>query len=70
MEKTYSLDIHPRTHILALAMSMKEQLATEVGWFTIKNSLDHITIFEFNATEKGIEKIKNQISKACDTQSI
>ncbi|PVX47195.1 2'-5' RNA ligase [Flavobacterium sp. 103] len=69
MEKTYSLVIHPPEPILALVKSMKEQLAAEVGWFNSKNSVGHITICEFKATEKGIENIKNQILKICDTLS-
>lgn len=66
MEKLYSLVIHPPESILALVKSMKEQLATEVGWFNSKNSVGHITICEFKATEKGIENIKNQIQKVCE----
>jgi 2'-5' RNA ligase len=69
MEKLYSLVIHPPENILILIKSMKEQLAAEVGWFNSKNSVGHITICEFKATEKGIENIKNQISKACNTLS-
>lgn len=67
MEKTYSLVIHPSEEILALIKSMKEQLAAEVGWFNSKNSVGHITICEFKATEKGLENIKNQIKKTCAT---
>jgi 2'-5' RNA ligase len=69
MEKTYSLVIHPPEAILALVKSMKEQLAIEVGWFNSKNSVGHITICEFKATEKGIENIKSQIIKICNTLS-
>lgn len=69
MEKLYSLVIHPPESILSMVKSMKEQLATEVGWFNSKNSVGHITICEFNATEKGLEKIKNQIEKVCYTLS-
>jgi len=67
MEKTYSLVIHPSDEILALVKSMKEQLAAEVGWFNSKNSVGHITICEFKTTEKGLENIKNQIKKICNT---
>jgi len=69
MEKLYSLVIHPSEPILTLMKSMKEQLYTQVGWFNSKNSVGHITICEFKATEKGIENIKNQILKICDTLS-
>src|SRR6478609_9179834 len=66
MEKLYSLVIHPPEEILALVKSMKYQLATEVGWYNSKNSVGHITICEFKATETAIETIKKQISKLCD----
>ena len=66
MEKLYSLVIHPPEEILALVKSMKDQLATEVGWYNSKNSVGHITICEFKATETAIETIKKQISKLCD----
>lgn len=69
MEKTYSLVIHPPEPILALVKSMKEQLAAEVGWFNSKNSVGHITICEFKATEKQLENIKNKIQKICNTLS-
>lgn len=45
---------------------MKEQLASKVGWFHSKNSVGHITICEFRATDVAIETIKNQISRLCD----
>ena len=69
MEKLYSLVIHPPESILALVKSMKEQLASEIGWFNSKNSVGHITICEFKATEKQLENIKNQIERICNTLS-
>jgi 2'-5' RNA ligase len=69
MENLYSLVIHPSDSILSLVKSMKEHLATEVGWFNSKNSVGHITICEFKATEKGIENIKKQINKICNSLS-
>jgi 2'-5' RNA ligase len=66
MEKLYSLVIHPSEAILVLVKSMKEQLAAEVGWFNSKNSVGHITISEFKATDAAIKTIKNQISRLCD----
>nr|WP_315154649.1 2'-5' RNA ligase family protein [uncultured Flavobacterium sp.] len=67
MEKLYSLVIHPPEDILLLVKSMKEQLAAEVGWYNSKNSVGHITICEFKATETAIESIKKQIIKLCDS---
>ena len=69
MEKLYSLAIHPPEPILVLIKSMKDQLAAEIGWFNSKNSVGHITICEFKATDAAIETIKNQISKLCETIS-
>ncbi|MNE46611.1 hypothetical protein D3C80_1409580 [compost metagenome] len=66
MEKQYSLAIYPPENIIALIKSMKEQLATEVGWFHSKNSVGHFTICEFKATDSAIETIKSQISRLCD----
>ncbi|MFV8376819.1 2'-5' RNA ligase family protein [Flavobacterium sp. LB1P62] len=67
MEKEYSVAIYPSEAIISLVKSMKEQLAKEVGWFHSKNSIGHITICEFKATDKQIEIIKNQLNRLCDT---
>jgi hypothetical protein len=67
MEKNYSVAIYPSKTIISLVKSMKEQLAKEVGWFHSKNSIGHITICEFKATDKQIEIIKNQLNRLCDT---
>ncbi|MFV8343538.1 2'-5' RNA ligase family protein [Flavobacterium sp. XS2P39] len=65
MEKEYSVAIYPPDAISLLVKSMKEQLATEVGWFHSKNSVGHITICEFKATDSEIESIKKQLDKLC-----
>lgn len=67
MQKRYSLVIHPPDGILLLVKTMKEQLATEVGWYNSKNAVGHITICEFKAAETAIESIKKQISRLCDS---
>jgi hypothetical protein len=67
MENQYSLAIYPSETIISLIKSMKEQLAKEVGWFHSKNSVGHITICEFKATDKSIVIIKNHLSKLCDS---
>lgn len=66
MGKLYSLVLHPPEDILILIKSMKEQLAAEIGWYNSKNSVGHITIFEFKAADAEIESIKKQIIKLCD----
>ncbi|MET0759577.1 MAG: 2'-5' RNA ligase family protein [Flavobacterium sp.] len=67
MEKHYSVVINPSEEIIALVKSMKEGLANEVGWFHSKNSVGHITICLFNATDEAIKKIKKQLSSVSDT---
>ncbi|MFV5693092.1 2'-5' RNA ligase family protein [Flavobacterium sp. LT1R49] len=67
MEKDYSVAIYPSEAIVSLVKSMKEQLANEVGWFHSKNSIGHITICEFKATDKQIEIFRNQLDRLCDT---
>lgn len=67
MEKHYSVAIYPSEEVIALVKSMKEGLAKEVGWFHSKNSVVHITICEFKATDAAIEIIKNKLSSVCDT---
>ena len=63
----YSIAIHPSQELIAIIKNMKEQLATEVGWFNSKNSVAHVTICEFEASERDLERIKKQIERICDT---
>ena len=65
MENLYSLVIQPHEEILVLIKYMKEQLANEVGWYNSKNSVGHITICEFTATDEIIEIIKKKITQLC-----
>jgi hypothetical protein len=67
MEKHYSVAIYPSEAVIALVKSMKLGLAKEVGWFHSKNSVGHITICEFKATDTTIEIIKHQLSSVCNT---
>lgn len=46
---------------------MKEKLFEKVRWFNSKNSIAHITICEFIATDAAIEIIKNKLNLLCDT---
>ncbi|MGG7034245.1 MAG: 2'-5' RNA ligase family protein [Flavobacterium sp.] len=66
MEKHYSLAIYPSESVIAMVKSMKEDLSKKIGWFHSKNSVGHITICEFKATDKEIEIIKNQLIRLCD----
>ncbi|MES2862759.1 MAG: 2'-5' RNA ligase family protein [Bacteroidota bacterium] len=63
----YSIAIHPSPELITKIKSMKEQLATEVGWFNSKNSVAHITICEFEADERDLERVKKQLVRICDT---
>ncbi len=63
----YSIAIHPSSELIATIKSMKEQLATEVGWFHSKNAIAHITICEFEASERDLERVKKQLVRICDT---
>lgn len=45
---------------------MKATLAEKVGWFHSKNSVGHITICEFKASDAVIEKVKQQLVRLCD----
>jgi 2'-5' RNA ligase len=67
MEKQYSVAIHPSPEIISQIKGMKEQLASEVGWFQSKNSVAHITICEFTAVDEELHAIKKQLTKLCDT---
>lgn len=63
----YSIAIHPSAELIAKIKNMKEQLASEVGWFHSKNAIAHITICEFEANEKELERIKNQLVRICNS---
>ena len=67
MQNLYSLAISPPDAIISSVRSMKEQLAEKVGWFHSKNSMAHITINEFMATDTEIETIKKQLTSICDS---
>ncbi|CAM4276585.1 2'-5' RNA ligase family protein [Flavobacterium terrigena] len=63
----YSIAINPSLELITTIKNMKEQLATEVGWFNSKNSIAHITICEFESSERDLERIKKQLERICDT---
>lgn len=65
----YSIAIHPSPELIAKIKIMKEQLATEIGWFHSKNAIAHITICEFEANESDLERIKKQLERICNTIS-
>ncbi len=67
MKSLYSIAIHPSTENIAFIKTMKEELAAKIGWFNSKNSIAHITLNEFEATDSDMVKIKKQLIQLCDT---
>jgi len=66
MEKHYSVAFYPSEEVIALVKEMKETLAAKIEWFHSKNSVAHITICEFKASDAVIEKVKQQLVRLCD----
>ncbi|HJR99530.1 MAG TPA: 2'-5' RNA ligase family protein [Flavobacterium sp.] len=67
MQNRYSLVISPPQDVIDQVKSMKEALAKEIGWYNSKNSLAHITINEFMASEIEMESIKKQLNTICNS---
>lgn len=67
MLHTYSIVLHPSDAIVSKIKTMKETLSEKIGWFNSKNSLAHITIGEFTATDIQLENIKKQLAKISDS---
>jgi len=64
MEK-YTIVIYPSEAVISLIKSMKEALAMEVGWFHSKNSVGHITICLFTATDETVKTARDKLRKIC-----
>lgn len=62
----YSLCFQPNDIIIEIVRQMKLRLADEIGWYNSKNSLAHLTIAEFHATELEITRVKQQIERCCN----
>jgi 2'-5' RNA ligase len=67
MEKKYSIAFYTSETIIVLVKAMKKKLFEKVRWFNSKNSVAHITICEFIATDAAIEIIKNKLNLLCET---
>ncbi len=63
----YSLCFQPDQDIIDQVRNMKLILGNKIGWYNSKNSLAHLTIAEFNATEKDIQRMHKQIVRCCDS---
>jgi len=66
MEGIYSVAFYPSEAIIAQVKEMKETLYAKAGWFHSKNSVGHITVCEFKATDELIEKAKQQLIRLSD----
>ncbi len=61
----YSIVIYPSEAVITLVKTMKEDLAKELGWFHSKNSVGHITICLFKATDTSINSVKEKLQALC-----
>lgn len=59
----YSIVIHPHENIIELFKSYKATLFNTIGDFGSRNSLAHITILEFVASEQGVKFIIEKLTK-------
>lgn len=66
MEGHYSVAFYPSEAVIAQVKEMKELLSDKVGWFHSKNSVGHITVCEFKASDAVIEKVKQQLIRLSD----
>ncbi|MEK6450350.1 MULTISPECIES: 2'-5' RNA ligase family protein [Myroides] len=62
----YSLCFQPNDQIIETVKLMKLKLAEEIGWYNSKNSLAHLTIVEFHASETEIKRVKQQVERCCN----
>ncbi len=65
----YSLCFQPNQKIIEQVRNMKLALGDEIGWYNSKNSLAHLTIAEFTASEKDVARMHQQIKRCCDSFS-
>lgn len=66
MEGHYSVAFYPSEAVITQVKGMKELLSDKVGWFHSKNSVGHITVCEFKASDAIIEKVKQQLIRLTD----
>lgn len=63
----YSIALIPPKWIIDLLDSMKDELFYKTKWFPSRDSKAHITIAEFWATEKQLEKVLSKIQQIADS---
>ncbi|MGG5505678.1 MULTISPECIES: 2'-5' RNA ligase family protein [unclassified Myroides] len=62
----YSLCFQPDLALIEQVKVMKLQLGEVIGWYNSKNSLAHLTIAEFQASEQDIQRMHQQITRCCN----
>lgn len=62
----YSVCFQPGNNLVSQVHLMKLKLADKIGWYNSKNSLAHLTIAEFHASEEEITRIDNQLKRCCN----
>lgn len=67
MQALYSIALSPSEAIICEVREMKEKLSSAIGWFNSKNSLAHITINEFMASDAELDTVKMELMAICDT---
>lgn len=68
MLEKYSIVIHPSDAIIELFKGFKKELRSKTGRFGSVKSLAHITIVEFETTEKEFKKISKRIKILANTE--
>jgi len=61
----YSLCFQPDEVLIEQVKMLKLQLGEAIGWYNSKNSLAHLTIAEFQASEADIQRMQQQIQRCC-----
>ena len=69
IRRTYSIAIYPPAEVMNLVKEFKDLLAKIIGWFHSRNSIAHITIIEFQASEAEILIIKDFLKRFCGNKS-
>lgn len=67
MLHTYSIVFQPAPEIVAQIKGFKDSLADNIGWYHSKNSLAHITIAEFSASEEQVVIMQKQLQRIADS---
>ncbi|GLB49300.1 2'-5' RNA ligase family protein [Neptunitalea lumnitzerae] len=62
----YSIAIVPDAITIEVIKELKLHLAKEIGWYSSKNALAHITIGEFEGNSSSLQHIHEQISSVCE----